>query len=254
MQQKPPSRRTRLTTAAALDLNKWRKPVPSADRTPSSMHLSVELVDVHAREYSEMCPERAQDMDTSYESFCANASLAPSPTGWGFLHCKVRDGRGRTRRLTLATNDLSYHRLLIEALPMDVNTEAHWNKYAYMRAGWPGPEKWRGNWDVNQLPIPWRPTQRNACPEEDTRHVHSMLIQAEAAPEVAYVIFAESPGGHRWTMLDGEAPESQALVVAPSSEDEFAFSFHLKAGVAVIPGWPTKKTPESCADPACGPV
>ncbi|GAA4052050.1 hypothetical protein GCM10022233_23550 [Streptomyces shaanxiensis] len=254
MQEKPPSRRVRLAEAAAADLSKWRVPTHLAGRIPSPVYLSTDLVDVRAHEYSDMCPERAQEAETIYETFCANSSLAPSQAGWGFLHCTVRDRRGRRRRLTLTTNDLSYHRLVIDAIPFGIKTEISWDKYAYMRAGWPGREKWRGNWHTGEVSFPWRPTQRDACPEETTSHVHSILFQEEVEPEAMRVIFSKSPSGHCWTMLDTEAPSSRAMVMAPASENEWAFRFGLRPGVAVVPGWPTIKTPELCADPGCDPV
>lgn len=210
------------------------------------MAMNPLLVDARVCEYSELDPATARKTDQRYEAWCARATLAPAPGGWGFLHCTVQGPR-RRRRVTLATADLSYHRTVLEAAAVE-DVEPSWSRYTYFCKGWPGVLNWSGNWSSGGVPIPWEPTHRDACPETLASHVHCVRFQPEREPDDVCLDFTESVTGVRWTEINNGPVHSPSQVVEPRSD---GFNLGFSRGVALIPGWPTPDAPQSCVNLAC---
>lgn len=204
-------------------------------------NMSAILIESKLEEYSEIS---ADAMGADYDAICLGASLIPVQNGWGLFHCTVRDKRKRRARITLATQDLTYHRAFVAAASYPnrgVELEMALARYPYMRRGWPGPSNQGGSW-INGDPIPWRPTYRDAAPEPgEVGHLHGVQVSSSGAIRVVYAALCVSPGGSHWTMLDDEPVREASKLVFPDSGVEAYFP----AGVAVMPGW-VLASPRKC--------
>ncbi|MBW8738324.1 MAG: hypothetical protein JF621_14770 [Streptomyces turgidiscabies] len=146
--------------------------------------------------------------------------------------------------MTLATSDMSYHRLLAQVFngprhPADTSLPPSWsNRYAYGRYGWPD------DWDPDSPgdPVPWLP-----CGVGDMREVgvaHAFLF-SHTGLQVIEVSFRETVEGSRWSVLDVDrfslpAGYGDLFVVDP---DRARIDWIAARGVGVYPGWPTREVP-----------
>lgn len=222
----------------------FRRSTTAPDPEKWVRYVSTILTEPRIEESSEISPDAALGMRCDYAEFCGNASLIPVPHGWGLLHCTVRDKRGRRARVTLATEDLTYHRVYIQAaLYTDrrADLDLALARYPYLRSGWPGPARQGGSWTFGE-PIPWRPTYRQACPDmPHFKGLPGVRVAASGEVRVAYAVFAKSAASARWTMLDDEPIQTHSKIILPSCGAEF----HVPAGTGVLPGWPLMSTPNS---------
>lgn len=203
--------------------------------------MSIDISRLVPHEHSEVTRAFAVRQGLSYAALCARQALAPSPGEWGLIHCTA--GPERTR-VTLATSDTSYHRLLVQAFngprhPTDTSLPPSWSsRYAYGRYGWPD------DWDPDSPgdPVPWLP-----CDGGDTREVgsaHAFLF-SHTGPQVIEVSFRETPKGSRWSVLGVDrfslpAGYGDLFVVDP---DQARVDWIAARGVGVYPGWPTREVP-----------
>ncbi|WP_286255713.1 hypothetical protein [Streptomyces graminofaciens] len=212
-------------------------PIERKGRFPVSIDLS-RLVPL---EYSEVTRAFAVRDGLSYAALCARQALAPSPGEWGLLHCIA--GPERTR-VTLATSDMSYHRLLVQALigprdPADTCLPPSWSsRYAYGRYGWPD------DWDPDSPgdPIPWVSREEGGMQEVGLAQA---FLFSHMGPQVVEVSFLETPGGSRWSVLVVDrfslpAGYGDLFVIDP---DQARIDWIAARGVAVYPGWPTRELP-----------
>ncbi|MEV7199777.1 hypothetical protein [Streptomyces griseoluteus] len=203
--------------------------------------MSVDISRLVPHEHSEVTREFARQEGLSYAALCARQALAPSPGEWGVLHCTA--GPERTR-ITLATSDMSYHSLLVQAFngprdPADTSLSPSWsNRYAYGRYGWPD------DWDPDSPgdPIPWLPVGDGGLREVGRAHA---FLFSHTGPQTIEVSFQETSGGNRWSVLDVErfslpAGYGDLFVVDP---DQARIDWIAARGVAVYPGWPTREVP-----------
>jgi hypothetical protein len=219
-------------------------------REKQIQYMSLDLADPQIMESSEISPDTARESGVPYEQFCDGASLIPTPLGWGLLHCTVRDKRGRRKRATLATYDLTYHRAFVAAAsrveggdPIELAVA----RYPFMRDGWPGPPRQRGSWPGGG-PIPWRPAFRDACPEFIySHHVHGVQVTEAGKRREICALFSKGRSGAKWTMLDDEVIQTKSMIAIPEPE----LVFYAPSGVAVMPGWPISSDPEPCPLPVC---
>jgi hypothetical protein len=171
-----------------------------AARKKGRFPVSVDISRLVPHEHSEVTREFATQEGLSYAALCARQALAPSPGEWGVLHCTA--GPERTR-ITLATSDMSYHRLLIQAFngprdPADTSLAPSWSsRYTYGRYGWPD------DWDPDSPgdPIPWLPVGDGGLREVGRAHA---FLFSHTGPQTIEVSFQETSGGSRWSMLDVE--------------------------------------------------
>ncbi|MEU9237119.1 hypothetical protein [Streptomyces subrutilus] len=209
-------------------------------------YMSAELREPRMVESSEISPDTARDAKVEYEIFCLSAGLSATPLGWGLLHCTVRDKRGRRKRMTLASDDLTYHRMFVEAASRRDRGEAMElavARYPYMRPGWPGPPRQGGSWPGGD-PVPWLPTYLAAIPaEDDGNHLHGLQATGPDTYREVGVFFARGPGGAKWIMIDDEPMQSASRIICPDS----GVDFYVPAGVGVMPGWPFHVEPDPCA-------
>lgn len=232
--------------------SRFKSPNPAAQEK-RVRYLSSDLRDPKIKEFSEVSSYSTREMQSirvcSYVELCEYAALAPSVKEWGLLHCTVRDKRGRRARMTLATNDLTYHRAYVAAANYE-NTEAvelAVMRYPFKRPGWPGPVRQGGSWPLGEA-IPWMPTYRDAGPDvSEARHLHGIQATEDGAVREICVIFAKSSTGVEWTMIDDDPTRERSKVVIPEPEVEF----YLPAGVAVVPGWPLASEPSPCPITGC---
>lgn len=232
--------------------SRFNSPSP-ATREKRVRYLSSDLRDPKIKEFSEVSIYSTREMQSirvcTYAEWCEYATLTPSVKEWGLLHCTVRDKRGRRARMTLATNDLTYHRAYTAAANYE-NTEAvelAVTRYPFKRPGWPGPVRQGGSWPLGEA-IPWMPTYRDAGPDvSEARHLHGIQATADGAVREICVIFAKSSTGVEWTMIDDDPTRERSKVVIPETEVEF----YLPAGVAVVPGWPLASEPSPCTIAGC---
>ncbi|MFJ9481461.1 hypothetical protein ACIRRI_41835 [Streptomyces mirabilis] len=208
-------------------------------------YLSADLKEVEMKEHSELSHAMARKIEITYEDYCGQASVIPTPLGWGILHCTVWDKRGRRRRVTLATDDLTYHRAFVAAASYENRTEdieLAVARYPFMRAGWPGPARQRGSWPSDG-PIPWRAAYRDACPEMKLgNHLHGLQVTATGITRSIRAEFAEGLSGAKWTTLDDDPFTEYSKVFI----SEFGTEFYVPPGVAVMPGWPFLEIPRMC--------
>ncbi len=214
------------------------------------LYMNSALKETDLKEYSEVSPSTARDAGTTYDQFCGASSLIPTPLGWGLLHCTVRDKRGRRARVTLATDDLTYHRTFVEAATSPnrgVGLELAVARYSYMRAGWPGPLRQGGSWPGGG-PIPWNATYRDACPELiAAHHLYGLQVAPSGVVRAIRVELAKGSNGAKWIMLDDEPIQAPSMIQIPDSST----SFYVPSGIAVMPGWPFRADPTPCSLPAC---
>ncbi|MFE9677386.1 hypothetical protein ACFYO5_25210 [Streptomyces sp. NPDC006259] len=203
--------------------------------------MPIDISRLVPHEHSEVTRAFAALQGLSYAALCARQALAPSPGEWGLLHCTA--GSERTR-VTLATSDMSYHRLLAQVFngprhPADTSLPPSWsNRYAYGRYGWPD------DWDPDSPgdPVPWLP-----CGVGDMQEVgaaHAFLF-SHTGPQVIEVSFCETIEGSRWSVLDVDrfslpAGYGDLFVVDP---DRARIDWIAARGVGVYPGWPTREVP-----------
>ncbi|MZD19234.1 MULTISPECIES: hypothetical protein [Streptomyces] len=203
--------------------------------------VSIDINKLVPREHSEVTRAFAARGGLSYPAFCARQALAPSPDEWGLLHCTA--GPEQTR-VTLATSDMSYHRLLIRAVngprhPADTSLPSSWSsRYGYGRYGWPD------DWDPDSPgdPIPWVSCEEGG--RQQVGRAHAFLF-SHMGPQVVEVSFLETPRGSRWSVLNVDrfslpAGYGDLFVIDP---DQARIDWIAARGVAVYPGWPTRKLP-----------
>ncbi|MGA5409463.1 hypothetical protein ACPCSC_19640 [Streptomyces lavendulocolor] len=203
--------------------------------------MSIDISKLVFRERSEVTRTFAAQEGLSYAAFCARQALAPSPGEWGLLHCTA--GPERTR-VTLATSDMSYHRLLVQAFngprdPADTFLPSSWSgRYAYGRYGWPD------DWDPDSPgdPIPWLPVGEDG--QREVGRAHAFLF-SHTGPQVIEVSFRETSEGNRWSVLGMDrfslpAGYGDLFVIDP---DQTRIDWIAARGVAVYPGWPTREVP-----------
>jgi hypothetical protein len=213
-------------------------------------YVSAELKEPEIKEFSEISPDTARELRITYEQFCSDSGLIPTPLGWGLLHCTVLDKRGRRKRVTLVTDDLTYHRIFVEAAPYrnpGESMELARARYPFMRTGWPGPSRQGGSWP-DSSPIPWMPAYRDACPDPAIgNHLHGVQATASGIVRAICAVFAKGPSGTKWIMLDDEPIQAHSKILIPESGVEF----YVPPGVGVMPGWPFLSDPEPCLSPDC---
>lgn len=213
-------------------------------------YMSADLRETEIKEFSEVSPATAREFEGTYEQLCGALSLIPTPHGWGLLHCTVRDRRGRRKRVTLATDDLTYHRAFAEAGSQSSRkeyVELAVARYPFMRAGWPGPPRQSGSW-LNGRLIPWQAAYRSACPDPTTSdHFHAVQVTASGVGRGICTVFSKSPSGVKWIMLDDEPMQAESNILILESE----VNFYFPSGAAVMPGWPSLSGLEPCLSPDC---
>ncbi|WP_406500218.1 hypothetical protein OG936_37720 [Streptomyces sp. NBC_00846] len=238
---------------------KKRTPRYSSPNAPTwekrVQYISSELRELKLKEFSELSPDAAREMERihkvklGYKGACGLAALAPEVNGWGLIHCTIRDKRGRRARMTLATNDLTYHHAFTAAAGYEnpERVELAVARYPFKRPGWPGPIGQGGSWPSGD-PVPWRATYRNASPDvSNTRHLHGGQVSGSGATREICAAFVKGPSGAKFTMIDDAPVHEYSKVVFPES----AIDFFLPAGVSVIPGWPSPSAPGPCPLSGC---
>ncbi len=208
-------------------------------------YMSALIVEPEIRENSEISPDTADSIGEDYRIFCGNAGLIPIRDGWGLLHLTVRDKRGRRARATLATSDLTYHRIFVEAATHENrNTQLQLAtvRYPYMRTGWPGPHGQGGSWTYGQ-PAPWSPLYRDAVPDIDEDvHAHGVQIATTGLIREACICLTESSSDALWTILDTTPLEEFSKILAPDGDMEF----YVPQSCGIMPGWPVESLSSPC--------
>lgn len=231
-----------------------RYSIPSnSNREKLVDHVSVDLKETQMIEGSELSPEIARGMGVNYEQACMKAGLAPNPEGWGLLHCEALDGRNRSRRVTLATPDLTYHRAFVEVASRrnrGHGLQLALRRYPFYRLGWPGPLRQGGSWKDSEV-TSWKPSYRDACPEiVDMNHFHAIQATGHNSFREICVVFTQGSSGAKWTMLDDEPIHAHAQIAIP----EHGIVFYFPPGLSVAPGWPIRDLLSPCSSRDCADV
>lgn len=214
-------------------------------------YVTADLRDARILEESEIPPDFSQKGHASYRDYTGKCGLTPTPEGWGLLHCTVHDKKhGRRRRISLATDDLTYHRAFAAAARTEIRTapiDLALARYPYRRWGWPGPPGQSGSWPGGDS-IVWRPTCLDAAPrpdDPDDRHLHGLQCSDVSEPRHVSVEFKVGRRRGKWLMLpDGPVPGS-SMVMCPDVRVQLL----IPPGAAVLPGWPVPPPAGPC--PRC---
>ncbi|MFI6979966.1 hypothetical protein ACIBSV_15425 [Embleya sp. NPDC050154] len=214
-------------------------------------YVASELCGTVLVEASEVTPAFAEEARVDYWRLTGTCGLTPTPDGWGLLHCTVLDkARGRRRRITLATEDLTYHRSFFAACRAKnrtTSTDLAMVRYPYWRWGWPGPAGQSGSWPGGNS-IVWRPTYRDAAfqpGDPDDRHLHGVLCTSGSEPRHVYLDFraGSSRKYGKWLIFtDGPFP-GFSVVIVPDANIELL----VPPEAEVLPGWPVPPPEGPCS-------